>query len=161
MKIRYKDNTIGNMEKIYTPNNHVNNTEYAKIEQMLEKEKAHNKTEAWSKLDRPVKHQKLQLFAEKYGKNMALSQKDIKTLQVFFSECLEKNKLQKAKEVIYDKELQEIVSIPALHFNVVTKNYTLRIVDPKRVSTLKFLTPKRAPPPPQEDSSSSSSSSSI
>jgi hypothetical protein len=37
------------------------------------------------------------------------------------------------------------MSIPALFYNTEKKNFTLRIVDPKRVSTLKSLTPKRTP----------------
>jgi len=37
-----------------------------------------------------------------------------------------------------------------LHFNNTTKNYTLRIMDTKRVSTLKSLTPKRVVEKPKE-----------
>jgi hypothetical protein len=55
---------------------------------------------------------------------------------------LEKNKLLKTKEVLYDKEKGEITSIPTLTINNQTKNFTLRQCD-KRVSTLKSLTPKR------------------
>jgi hypothetical protein len=59
---------------------------------------------------------------------------------------LEKNKLQKTKEVNYDKEKREIISIPSLFFNTTSRSYTLKIVDNKRISTLKSLTPKRATP---------------
>jgi hypothetical protein len=45
--------------------------------------------------------------------------------------------------VIYDKEKREITAIPALHFNTISHNFTLKIIDTKRVSTLKSLTPKR------------------
>jgi predicted thioredoxin/glutaredoxin len=72
--------------------------------------------------------------------------KDIKSLKSFFIDCLEKNKLQKTKEVNYDKEKREIISIPSLFFNTTTRNYTLKIVDNKRISTLKSLTPKRSTP---------------
>ena len=58
-------------------------------------------------------------------------------------ECLEKMKLQKTKDVVYDKETKEITSIPALHFNINSHHFTLKIMDTKRVSTLKSLTPKR------------------
>ena len=37
----------------------------------------------------------------------------------------------------------KIISIPALYYNKNTHNYTLKILDNKRVSTLKSLTPKR------------------
>jgi hypothetical protein len=64
-------------------------------------------------------------------------------LKVFFSECLDKAKLQKTKDVVYNKETREIVSIPALHFNTTSHAFTLKMLDTKRVSTLKSLTPKR------------------
>jgi tetratricopeptide (TPR) repeat protein len=89
------------------------------------------------------KIQKLHAFAEKYGKTNNLPVKDIKALKMFFIDCLEKLKLQKAKDVVYDKEAREISSIPSLHFNVTSKSFTLKIMDAKRVSTLKSLTPKR------------------
>ena len=112
---------------------------YNTIDRILESEKQHNKTETWNKLDKTVKIQKLHAFAEKYGKEHALPMKDVKALKIFFVECLEKNKLQKTKDVNYDKNLKEIISIPALFFNNVNRNFTLKIVDPKRVSTLKSL----------------------
>jgi len=110
---------------------------------LLEKEKQHNKTEPWNKLDKTVKIQKLHGFAERYGREQGLPVKEIKGLKTFFVECLDKAKLQKTKDVIYDKDSREITSIPALHFNVEKHHFTLRIMDSKRVSTLKSLTPKR------------------
>lgn len=118
-------------------------TNYSTIEQMLEKEKQHNKTETWIKLDKTVKIQKLHHFAEKYGREHTLPAKDIKSLKAFFVNCLEKNKLNKTKDVSYVKETSEISGIPALHFNQASRNFTLKITDTKRVSTLKSLTPKR------------------
>jgi hypothetical protein len=116
---------------------------YNMIDRLLEKEKINNKSENWNKLDKTVKIQKLHQFAEKYGKEHGYPAKDIKLLKSFFIECLEKNKLQKTKDVIYEKDKREITSIPALHFNQTNHNFTLRILDAKRVSTLKSLTPKR------------------
>jgi len=113
------------------------------IDKMLEKEKLHNKTESWNKLERNVKIQHLHCFAEKYGREQGLPVKDIKSLKSFFIDCLEKGKLQKTKDIQYNKDSQEIISIPALHFNTMTRNFTLKITDSKRVSTLKSLTPKR------------------
>lgn len=113
------------------------------IDKMLESEKTHNKTESWNKLDKTAKIQKLHSFSEKYGKTNGLPVKEIKNLKSFFVDCLEKNKLQKTKDVVYDKETGTITSIPALHFNTDHRAFTLRIMDAKRVSTLKSLTPKR------------------
>jgi len=116
---------------------------YQAIDQMLEREKLHNKSETWNKLDKTVKIQKLHQFAEKYGREHALPVKEIKALKAFFVSCTDKSKLQKTKEVIYNKDIREITSIPALHFNVGTHSFTLKNMDAKRVSTIKSLTPKR------------------
>jgi hypothetical protein len=116
---------------------------YNEIDRLLEKEKQRNKSDNWNKIDKTVKIQKLHQFAERYGKEHGYPAKDIKLLKAFFIECLEKNKLQKTKDVSYDKDKQEIDAVPALHFNQTSHNFTLRIIDAKRVSTLKSLTPKR------------------
>jgi hypothetical protein len=113
------------------------------IDAMLENEKQKNKSDSWNKLDKTVKIQKLHAFAEKYGKDNAFPVKEVKNLKAFFVSCLNKAKLQKTKDVVYEKESGEITSIPALFFNSITHNFTLKIMDAKRVSTLKSLTPKR------------------
>jgi hypothetical protein len=118
-------------------------TNYNTIDQLLEREKQHNKTEIWNKLEKSLKIQKLHQYAEKYGKENNLSLKEIKSLKLFFNDSLEKGKLQKTKEIVYDKENRVINNIPSLVFNSVLHNFTLKNLDAKRVSTLKSLTPKR------------------
>lgn len=119
------------------------NVNLSTLDTLLEQEKQHNKTEPWNKLDKTVKIQKLHSFAEKYGRDQGLPMKEIKHLKLFFVECLDKSKLQKTKDVVYDKDAREITSIPALHYNTEKRHFTLRVLDAKRVSTLKSLTPKR------------------
>ena len=122
------------------------------MDSMLEKETNRNKTDSWNRLDKTIKLRKLNAYAEIYGREHALSSKDVKLMQSFFIESLEKNKLQRTKEVIYDKDTHEIRSIPALHYNAINRHFTLRITDTKRVSTLKSLTPlKREKKEPTED----------
>jgi len=143
-----------NTINIYSTQTDSTEMNYSTIEDLLEREKQYNKSEQWTKLDKTVKIQKLRQFADKYGKTNNYSAKDIKTMKLFFADCLEKNKLNKTKDVHYDKVKQEITSIPALHFNQSTRNFTLKIIDTKRVSTIKSLTPKTEritstnPPPP-------------
>lgn len=122
---------------------------------LLEKEKIRNKGDVWIKLDKTVRNQLLQEFADKYGKEHSLSSKDLKLLKTFFKTCLDKNKLNKSKDVAYNRENRVITSIPALHFNQVTKNFTLKILDNKRVSTLKSLTPKKHTPKNGSESNNS------
>jgi|LakMenEpi03Aug12_release.lakeMendotaPanAssembly.Ray.scaffolds.fasta_scaffold469042_2 hypothetical protein len=113
------------------------------LDKLLEKEKQNNKGESWNKLDNTVKIQALHAFAETYGKDKSMSTKDIKTLKTFFGDCLRANKLNKTKDVKYDKDIRSVTAVPALFYNTSNHNFTLRIVDAKRVSTLKSLTPKR------------------
>ena len=137
LNIKYKGVFLNSFDNNYET------TKVANINTFLEKESTFNKTESWNKLDKTIKNQKLHSFAEKYGKENNLPLKDIKLLKSFFSDCLEKGKLQKTKQIVYNKTTNEITSIPSLFFNTNTHNFTLKNTDPKRVSTLKSLTPKR------------------
>jgi hypothetical protein len=121
-------------------------TNLSALEDLLETEKQNNKLEAWNKLDKTSRVQKLHAFAEKYGREHGLPVKEIKNLKVFFAMALDKGKLNRAKDVIYDREVREVKSVPALHFNNDSKAFTLRNLDDKRVSTLKCLTPSRRTP---------------
>ena len=116
------------------------------IDKMLDRERSRNTRDNWTKLDKTAKIQKLHVFAETYGKEHAMPSKDVKLLKNFFIGCLDKNKLSKTKDVVYNKDEMKITSIPALHFNQISHNFTLKILDAKRVSTLKSLTPKRTTP---------------
>lgn len=138
-EIKYKNILSNSSENLYLSNE----MSSANIDFLLEREKQNNKKEGWNKLDKTIKIQKLHGFAEKYGKENSLSAKEIKSLKLFFTECLEKNKLQKTKDINYDKETHEIISMPVLFFNTINRNFTLKNLDAKRVSTLKSLTPKR------------------
>jgi hypothetical protein len=138
-----KTNKYKNILQVYPSMSETNEMNYCAMDKILENEKLHNKSETWNKLDKTLKIQCLHAFAEKHGKEQSLPMKDIKLLKLFFNECLEKNKLQKTKDVIYDKESRTISSIPALFFNTINRNFTLKNLDAKRVSTLKSLTPKR------------------
>lgn len=112
------------------------------INKLLETEMVNNKKNVWIKLDKKMKTQKLHIYAEKYGKEHSLSMKQIKQLKIYFSSCLDQQKLQKTKDISYNKETGEILNIPMLFFNVQTNNFTLKQCD-KHVSTIKSLTPKR------------------
>ena len=121
----------------------VSETNLAEANDFLEKETSHNKSCSWNKIDKTEKMIKLKLFAAKYGKEHGYNNIEVNNLKQFLITSLEKNKLQKAKDVIYDKDKKELVSIPSLYFNNSSRNFTLKITDTKRVSTLKSLTPKR------------------
>lgn len=144
-KIKTNENTTCDNAKYKNiiTNSDTNELTYFAIDNILENEKITNKNESWNKLDKTVKIQKLHIFSEKYGKDHNIPIKEIKNLKLFFNESLDKNKLQKTKDVNYDKEKGIILSIPALTFNQINRNFTLKNLDLKHVSTIKSLTPKR------------------
>jgi len=117
-------------------------TDLANLDKFLENEKITNSNEPWSKLDKTAKIKKLSIFAENYKNNNNLSEDEYQELVSFFRDCLDKKKLQRVKDVNYNKETGEIKDIPALHFNKPTNHFTLKNID-KRVSTLRGLTPKK------------------
>jgi len=117
-------------------------TDLANLDKFLENEKINNAGEPWSKLDKTAKIKKLTVFADKYKEQNNLSQLEYQQLISFFRDCLDKKKLQRVKDVNYNKETGEIKDIPALHFNKPSTHFTLKNVD-KRVSTLRGLAPKK------------------
>jgi len=139
-----KDPSIENVKTSVPPTyEETAETNYNTLDALLEKEKLQNKSDAWNKLNKTVKIQKLHQFAETYGQAHQLPTKDVKALKLFFNESLDKNKLQKTKDIVYDKEKGTITSIPGLFFNSTNRAFTLKSMDVKRVSTIKSLTPRK------------------
>jgi hypothetical protein len=114
----------------------------ANLDKFLENEKITNSNEPWSKLDKTDKIKKLFLFADNYKVLNNLSDTEYEQLIIFFRDCLDKKKLQRVKDVNYNRETGEIKDIPALFHNKSSNHFTLKNLD-KRVSTLKGLTPKK------------------
>lgn len=114
----------------------------ANLDKFLENEKNTNAVEPWSKLDKTAKLKKLISFANNYKDEHNLTDKEYDNLIAFFRDCLDKKKLQRVKDVVYNKDTGEIKEIPALTFNKPSSHFTLKNID-KRVSTLKGLAPKK------------------
>lgn len=111
------------------------------IDNILENEKQQNIKDTWNKLDKTLKIKKLNTYAIKYCRENNSESYNIDTLTCFFKKSLESNKLQKKKDLVYDKNTLEIVDIPSLFFH--ENGFFLKNTDSKRTSTLKSLTPKR------------------
>jgi hypothetical protein len=112
------------------------------LEQFLENEKNNNIAEPWSKLDKTIKTKKLLLFADKYKVEKKLQETEYTNLIQFLKDCLDRKKLQRVKDVIYDKETGLIKDIPGLFHNKGNNHFTIKNLD-KRVSTVKSLAPKK------------------
>ena len=117
-------------------------SDLAHLDKFLENEKINNANEPWSKLDKTAKIKKLTVFADNYKIDKNLSEEEYQQLISFFRDCLDKKKLQRVKDVNYNKDTGEIKDIPALFYNKQSNHYTLKNID-KRVSTLRGLAPKK------------------
>jgi hypothetical protein len=119
-----------------------NSSNLTSLDKFLENEKNTNANEPWSKLDKTAKLKKLILYADNYKTENELSQEEYNKMVAFFKDCLDKKKLQRVKDVVYDKDNGSIKEIPALHFNKSNTHFTLKNID-KRVSTIRSLAPKK------------------
>jgi hypothetical protein len=112
------------------------------LDKFLENEKNHNVSEPWCKLNKTIKTKKLQEYVEIYKNINNLNDEEGALLFLFLKECVDRKKLQRVKDVIYDKENGNIKDIPALCYIKTNKHFTLKNID-KRISTLKSLAPKK------------------
>ena len=112
------------------------------LDKFLEDEKTNNQNEPWSKLDKTIKTKKMLLFAENYCKEKDMSLEESELLIQFLKECLDRKKLQRVKDVTYDKLNGVIKDIPSLFYSKGSRHFTLKNVE-KRISTLKSLPPKK------------------
>ena len=117
-------------------------SDLSNLEKFLENEQNNNKIEPWSKLDKTIKTKKIIEFIEVYKVKYELDTEESSSLLTFLKDCLNRKKLQRVKDVIYDKENGQIKEIPALQYIKASKHFTLKNID-KRISTVKSLTPKK------------------
>lgn len=108
------------------------------IERLLDEEMKINKNLAWSRLDTGDKIKKLNEYAELYCSNDKNESTDVVLLKQYLMTALERNRLQKVREVKYNKETETIEHIPGIVFNTTTRRFTLNRCD-KRISTISSL----------------------
>lgn len=112
--IKYKTNT-----KI------TQDTELSQVELFLENEKKSNRSEPWNKLDKTTKYKKIEDFANSYAEKNKIS--DSSELVSFLKDAIDKKKIYRVKDIIYDKTESCIKEIPGLvYLNLDTKKFTLK-----------------------------------
>lgn len=109
------------------------------INKILENEKKQNKKETWTKLNKINKLLKLDDFVVNYAKENKLSEKMSKQLKSLLYDAIDKKKLNRIRDITYDKSKGVITNIPILVLNKTTKIFTLN--NEKKVSTLRALAP--------------------
>ena len=117
--------------------------DFSNLDKFLDNERNNNKIEPWCKLDKTSKTKKLMEFANAYKLENELDDDEEDHLITFFKVSLERKKLQRVKDVIYDKETGTVKEIPSLIYIKSNRHFTLKNVDKQRVSTIKSLPPKK------------------
>ena len=112
------------------------------LEELLEKESQLNKLDMWNKLDKTDKIIKLNNYAKILVKKFLLTSEEEKHLNQYLLYILERKYISKIKDVIYNREIGIIESIPNLIFNEETRRFFIKKGD-KHVNTLKSLAPKK------------------
>ena len=112
------------------------------LEKFLEDEKLNNSNEPWCKLNKTVKSKKLLDYVDVYKQEHNLDDEETNKFILFLKECLDRKKLLRVKDVVYDKTNGTIKEIPALIYTKSSKHFTLKNLD-KRVNTLKSLAIKK------------------
>lgn len=134
--IKYQTMLLNNNSKIFETKPNISN-----IENFLQKDTKNDKSKPWSKLNKGMKINLLEKFVENYYNKEKLTENQKIKLFDYLKTCLERKKLNKKNDLIYDKEKQEIVKINNLTYNKTKMRFTIKKND-KKVSSLKSLAPK-------------------
>tara|TARA_B100000925_G_scaffold284076_1_gene258644 strand:- start:992 stop:1498 length:507 start_codon:yes stop_codon:yes gene_type:complete len=134
--IKYQTMLLNHNSKIYAAKPNIDN-----IEAFLEKEKEANKKKPWSKLSKASKLKKISEYVIQYRDENKLNSEQTNELEKYLTQCLNRKKLQRQKDVVYDITTNKIKSINGLIYNKMKNKFTLKVKD-KKTSTLKSLAPK-------------------
>lgn len=111
------------------------------MDDFFAKEREMNRLLPWAKLDKSVKVKKLDEYVKKYSSEHNLKKEESQELGYYLKDCLERRKLQRQKDIQYDKQAGIIKSIPNLAFNKGSGKFTLKVSD-KKQSITRGLAPK-------------------
>lgn len=122
-----------------------NMTTHAKIQDFLNSEIQHSQreTKTWNKLDKMSKTQKLYQYVDSIQEREELTNEEAQKLKSYLRTALDNKKLQRVKDVTYNKEDGVITDIASLCIlkkenTHQIKRFTLKQTD-KKDSTLKNL----------------------
>ena len=109
------------------------------LEAFLENEKQCGPADAWCKLNKATKLNKLTEYAVGYVEANEMTADEHALLIAFFKDCLERKKLQRVKDVNYDKTVGVVKDVNALVY--ANGRFMLKNID-KRASALSSLKTK-------------------
>tara|TARA_B110000008_G_scaffold226948_1_gene228596 strand:- start:253 stop:828 length:576 start_codon:yes stop_codon:yes gene_type:complete len=134
--IKYQTMLLNNNSKISETIPNISN-----IERFLTEEKEVTQNKPWNKLNKGTRIKLITSFTEEYQLQNKISDELKLELRTYLKLCLERKKLNKKQDLVYDIENFKIISIQNLIFNKIKNKFTLKRSD-KRVSSLKSLAPK-------------------
>ena len=111
------------------------------IDLYLLNETATNKLELWNKLSKTEKLNKINLFLDVKKEEYKLNESELLEAKNYLVDCIDKKKIIKNNDVIYNKETGVLENIVNLHFNNNNRNFVIKKTD-KKSNTLKGL-PKK------------------
>ena len=107
------------------------------IDNILDNEIKSNKNKPWNKLAKNIKIKLLKEYSQIFCLEKKYNDAIKKTLIAYLIKSLERKKLTKVKEIVYDCENNVIKSIPSLSYDTIKNKFTLRSVSDKKKSTIK------------------------
>lgn len=134
--IKYQNMLLSNSKMSSDAVENINNIEF-----FLNKEKDQNKNKPWNKIGKTKKIKIINNFIKSYTKKHKLDKNKSVSLKTFLHNCVERKKLQKIKDVNYNKEKEVIIDIPNLNYSEKTNKFYIKKSE-KKMSTLKHLAPK-------------------
>lgn len=112
------------------------------IEEFLEKEKNIESKLPWSKLNKMKKLEKIKIYLNSFCEKNNVTDTVKNDILLKIKTALNKKKLQRIKDVTYDKETGIIKSIPVLEYSKSDMTFNFKLNE-KKQSTLKSLAPKK------------------
>ena len=112
------------------------------MEDFLEKEKMYESKLPWGKLNKTKRYEKISEYIEAFSLKNSITEKNKTDLLAIVKTALNRKKLQRIKDVVYNKDTGIIKSIPAFDYDKETGILSLKNSD-KKQSTLKSLAPKK------------------
>jgi len=113
------------------------------IDSFLEKERNTNLNEPWNKLNKTDKLSKMKIFAKAYIIKETMNDEYEDKLYKFLKANLENKRIQKVKDIVYDKNMGVIIEVCGLKYlNEVGRFYLSKPGD-QHVSTSKNLGPQK------------------
>ena len=117
-------------------------TNSSMIEAILDQERTMTRTVAWARLERSACISKLCNFAIMFGEDNEMTREEIASLVEYLQNAYDRKRLTRARDVLFNKETQNIINIPCLTFNKSSRKFTLSRSD-RRTSSSASLGPGR------------------